>query len=146
MILDFRKIARTGKTEEEFFFEYVPREDLLSIPDAEIVSPVKINGKITLTGKHSAFVDAEVCFTIKGSCTRCLKDTEKTYFATIEEEFDQDDEYSYPVKNDTVDLSTVVEDKIIMTAPVSFLCREDCKGICYVCGKDLNEGACNHEK
>ena len=146
MILDFRKIARTGKNEEDFFFEYTPMEELLSIPDAKIVLPVTVNGTITLTGKHSAYVSAEVCFKVKGNCTRCLKETEKTFFATIEEEFDQEDEYSYPVKNDTVDLSTVVEDKIIMTAPISFLCKEDCKGICYVCGKDLNEGDCNHEK
>lgn len=146
MIIDFRKIARSGKSEENFYFEYVPKEGLLSFPDAEIIAPVKVEGTVTLTGKHSAYFDGEICFTVKGNCTRCLSETVKTFVAEISEEFDAEDEYSYPVKNDTVDLSTVVEDKIIMTAPVTFLCKEDCKGICFVCGKNLNEGDCNHEK
>lgn len=146
MIIDFRKIARSGKTEEDFFFEYTPEEDLVSIPNAEIIDPVKITGTVTLTGKHSAYIDAEICFSVKADCTRCLTPTVKEFVAEITEEVDADSEDSYPVMNDTVNLTKMINDKIIMTVPVSFLCKDDCKGICFSCGQNLNDGDCQCEK
>jgi uncharacterized protein len=146
MIIDFRKIARSGKTEEDFFFEYSPEEELVLIPDAKILSPVKITGKVTLTGKHSAYIDAEVCFSIEAECSRCLSVTVQDFVAEIAEEVDAEDEESYPVKNDTVDLTKIINDKILMTIPVSLLCREDCRGLCPTCGANLNEENCQCEK
>lgn len=145
MIIDFRKIARSGKTEEDFFFEYVPNESVIDIPDAEFSSPVKINGKAVLTDMHSAYISGEIYFKIKGACTRCLEPVEKEFFAEFAEEVDGQNG-SYPVKNDTVDLTRIIEDKIIMTIPVAFLCKEDCKGLCPKCGKNLNDGECECEK
>lgn len=146
MVIDFRKIARSGKTEEDFFFEYLPEEELLLLPDAKIVTPVKITGTATLTGKHSAYIDAEICFSVEAECTRCLTPTVKEFIAEITEEVDAEDEDSYPVKNDTVDLTKMINDKIIMTVPFNFLCKEDCKGLCLNCGANLNDGKCQCEK
>ena len=146
MVIDFRKIARSGKTEEDFFFEYVPEDAQSLIPEAEVLAPVKVSGKITLTGKHSAYLDAEVCFLVKADCARCLESTVKEFIAEITEELDAEDEDSYPVKNDTVDLTKIINDKIIMTVPLSFLCKEDCKGLCPKCGTNLNSGKCQCEK
>lgn len=140
MVIDLRKMVRSGKEEESFFFEYCPQISL-EIPDGKLVLPVKVEGKAELTGKHSVYIECEVCFTVSGSCTRCLKPTEKTYLADIAEEVDGSED-SYPIVNDTVDLSKIVDDKILTTIPVSFLCEENCKGICYKCGKNLNDGDC----
>ena len=141
MIIDFRKIIRSGKDEENFFFEYdsavVP-----DVPDGELVLPVKVCGNARLTDAHSAFIDCTITFTVKGSCTRCLKPTQKTFVEVLQEQVDKDDEDSYPVVNDTVDLSRMVDDKILTSVPISFLCDENCKGICPVCGKNLNDGDC----
>ena len=41
-----------------------------------------------------------------------------------------------------VDLTKAVTDRILLDLPMAFLCREDCKGLCPVCGADLNEGDC----
>lgn len=141
MIIDFRKIIRSGKQEESFFYEYSSPVEV-DVPDGELVLPVKVNGTVNLTGAHSAYIECEIEFTVKGSCTRCLKPTEKTFVETISEQVDRDDEDSYPVVNDTVDLSKMIDDKILTTIPVSFLCDENCKGLCPVCGKSLNDGDC----
>ena len=46
--------------------------------------------------------------------------------------------YDEPV----VALSPIAEERVQMAFPMKPLCREDCKGLCVVCGKDLNQGPC----
>jgi uncharacterized protein len=48
-----------------------------------------------------------------------------------------------PADADKIDLRNDVHDYAILAVPMKKLCREDCKGLCYKCGKDLNEGDCN---
>jgi uncharacterized protein len=40
------------------------------------------------------------------------------------------------------DVDLMVLEQIELAMPMSFICREDCKGLCYKCGADLNEKAC----
>jgi uncharacterized protein len=42
----------------------------------------------------------------------------------------------------TFDVDLMVLEQIELAMPMQFVCREDCKGLCYNCGADLNEGAC----
>ncbi len=42
-----------------------------------------------------------------------------------------------------LDINLVVLEQIELAMPMSFVCREDCKGLCYKCGADLNEGSCS---
>jgi len=57
--------------------------------------------------------------------------------ASLEEEED-----SYPLAGDRVELSEMLREHIILAAPMQPLCREDCRGLCSVCGQDLNERRC----
>ena len=71
MIIDLRKIVRSGREEESFFYEYdSPVKP--DIPDGELVLPVKVSGTATITGNHSVYIECEITFTVKGCCTRCL--------------------------------------------------------------------------
>lgn len=142
MILDLKKIRAKGKEEESFFFEYTPETDLLDMPNGELLTPVKISGEITLTDRHSAYVEGEIAFTVKGACTRCLAETEKEYIANFAEQVDDENENGYVVVNDRLDLTKIVNDAIIINTPVSFLCKEDCMGICAGCGVNLNVSEC----
>ena len=146
MILDLRKLKRSGKDQEDFFFEYAPQTELVDIPSCKIDGAVKVTGTVTLTGEHSCYVDGEVVFTIKGECTRCLSDAVNSYVAEFKEGIEENNPDGYSLKNDTVDLSVIVDDIIAMNVPVSFLCREDCKGLCVGCGTNLNYGECKCKK
>jgi uncharacterized protein len=44
-----------------------------------------------------------------------------------------------------IDLTPVLREYILLEIPISPLCRQDCKGLCPVCGNNLNESMCNHE-
>lgn len=54
---------------------------------------------------------------------------------------DDNDDY-IEVPDYTLDVDNCVQTDIILNLPVKFLCKEDCKGICPKCGKDLNDGEC----
>ena len=142
MIIDLKKLKRSGQEQSEFFFLYEPQENLIDLPDAKVVNPVRVNGTIFLTGEHSAFLEGQVNFNIQGSCTRCLTQTEKEYLLEFGEGVAQNNPDGYELKNDMVDLSKIVNDLIMINSPMTFLCKEDCKGICYNCGENLNESQC----
>lgn len=146
MIIDLRKIIRSGKTEEEFSFEYMPTETLISIPSATLQGTIVVQGNVFVTGNHSVFLEGMAKMTLVGECTRCLSHTENTYSFQFKENVDRDDEFSYPLKNDTIELDKIIDDLILTNMPVAFLCKEDCKGLCARCGANLNEGACKCEK
>lgn len=54
------------------------------------------------------------------------------------------DVYSY--QGEEVDLEPLLREQIILAVPFAPLCREDCKGLCPVCGIDLNTGSCTCDR
>ncbi len=45
-------------------------------------------------------------------------------------------------KTDFVDLTDELRQSIILALPSYPICRQDCRGVCPTCGKNLNEGPC----
>jgi uncharacterized protein len=44
--------------------------------------------------------------------------------------------------DDIIDLKETLREELLVALPIAPLCREDCKGLCAHCGKELNEGPC----
>ena len=83
---------------------------------------------------------------VLGPCQRCLADADLTVDARGIEYVrhgesgatgEDEDEEAYVVAHQ-VDLERWVRDLIAEELPVKFLCAEDCRGLCPVCGADLN--------
>jgi uncharacterized protein len=79
---------------------------------------------------------------LHGPCARCLEDAA----APVEvdsREIDQpggDDELRSPyVEDDVVDLRAWARDALALALPARILCGEECRGLCTVCGANLNE-------
>jgi uncharacterized protein len=45
-----------------------------------------------------------------------------------------------------IDLSVPVREEMLVSLPMSTVCRPDCKGLCPICGGNLNEEICHHEE
>lgn len=54
------------------------------------------------------------------------------------------DEATY-IDGYTLDVDQLVRNEILIGWPTKILCGEDCKGICSVCGQNLNQGTCDCE-
>jgi uncharacterized protein len=91
--------------------------------------------------------------TLSGPCMRCLEPAAPR-FAVDAREFDQPgggEELESPyVTDQEVDLAAWTRDALALALPAQLLCREDCAGLCPVCGENLNaaggrEGSHRHE-
>ena len=85
---------------------------------------------------------------LTGPCQRCLAESAfevpvrcVDYVADGESEGDDDEPY---VAGFALELERWVRDAIAEAMPSRLLCREDCRGLCPVCGADLNEAQGDH--
>ncbi len=109
--------------------------------------PVTASGEVKNTAgilELSAAVEADM--TVR--CDRCTTEfSQKLDFpvaVTLKADPDEDDyEDLFPLEGDGVDVCDVLETCFILGMDQKFLCREDCRGLCAVCGKNLNEGPCD---
>ena len=63
-----------------------------------------------------------------------------------EVEVDEDDLDVYSYQGEEVDLEPLLREQVILAVPFAPLCSEDCKGLCPVCGIDLNTGTCTCDR
>ena len=113
--------------------------------------PESPEAAITLTQTSSGLVlELELEARMIGPCVRCLADAGETlsiksreYQATSPGE---SDELTTPyLADDRLDLSAWAHDAVALALPDKILCREDCAGLCPVCGRDLNREPHEHE-
>ena len=158
MRIEVESLTEAGKP---FAHTYRPEEVALDEDEhARLASPATVEGsarrrgeEIRLRGKIGAEVEV--------SCDRCLAAVR----LPLEVEFDtafipqaseagktenvellSADMGLAAYEGDAVDLDELVREQILLTLPSRRLCREECKGLCPVCGADLNAGDCSCEQ
>ena len=107
------------------------------IPKAHVEAEYSFDGEgIAVGGVFSAITMVE--------CSRCLKEFEYQINFEFSEYYEKQpqEEATYKYTADLIELDRMLQDNIVMILPMRFLCREDCKGLCPVCGHDLNQGKC----
>jgi uncharacterized protein len=84
-------------------------------------------------------------------CVRCLTDFNLPLHADFTELYAftsnsiTDSDLIFP-ENGYIHLTTLVREYMLLDMPISPLCKDDCKGLCPVCGENLNEVTCNHDE
>ena len=88
------------------------------------------------------------------ACSRCLEDVQEEYQLDIKrvlnveqakayaDDGEESDEISY-IEDCTLDVDMLILDELYTVLPMNVLCNEDCKGICKVCGTNLNKSTCD---
>ena len=136
-----RTIDSVGESFEFEFSEKLPDFEYNGT-DYQVAEPITVKGLYHLGDSEvtvSAFVDASVI----APCDRCLVDTKIAISVQMNETFtlvDSEDTYQYSAN--TLVLDQAVIDNVVLNMPMHILCREDCKGLCHYCGKDLNKDNC----
>lgn len=122
----------------------------------ELISPSKldltlthVDQKILAQGtiETEAFLD----------CSRCLKEFKypiKAQFSELftklsqfprEEWEDIEEREAFSIIDGEIDLTFLVEQTVLLALPMKPLCDKLCRGLCPVCGKDLNKESHTHE-
>ena len=106
---------------------------------AALATPLEAD--LTLEGTSGGvFVRGGVRATVEHICHRCL--TEWQVPVAMEMAELVGGEGDYPMDGDEIDLEDPVRDALLLSLPLLPQCREDCLGLCSVCGADLNTGSC----
>ena len=90
----------------------------------------------------------EITAQLRCVCDRCAREYDCSKLtplsAVIVEKNDDnaDDPELFFLDGDEIDLDEILSTLFILDMDSKFLCREDCKGLCPRCGKNLNLGAC----
>ena len=144
MFLELEAVfAREGEL-KEINYEF-------SLQDDGFVTPVSVAGRV-VNKTGIVYLEARAGFDYSTSCARCGKPILRHASVPIRhilvshlDDENDDDDYII-VYNMRFDLDGLVTEDIYLALPPRFLCKEDCKGLCPYCGKDLNEGECGCKK
>ncbi len=90
-------------------------------------------------------VDGTVDTPWQGTCRRCLADTGGVAQSEVHELYQKvlTDPDAFELEGDLLDLEPLVREMVLLDAPSTPLCREDCAGLCPTCGTNLNEATCD---
>lgn len=82
-------------------------------------------------------------------CSRCLIEYGQDFGLELNEQFYSDPQAAesndgYKMDEQTVDLEPMLRDAIVLNIPIKPVHSVDCKGLCPVCGADMNTSNCRH--
>ncbi len=152
----------------KILIEDIPEEGLsvdlnesIQADNLSVVAPVVSRLELNKSGSE-IIIDGSLDTEVGMQCSRCLKDLRLSLNIPVNvvyhpiEEIDeageghparhalQNDEMDMEFYRDgVIDLSDLLREQLILNTQMKPLCDEACKGLCPVCGTDLNVGSCN---
>lgn len=133
-------VEMTEISHESFTYPILSK-DLLSLK----IEHIK-NRELLITGTCRLIVEIP--------CDRCLEPVETELMLDFSKDVDLDvpdgeqpeelDETNY-IDGYELDVEQLLCNEVLIGWPTKILCSDDCKGICNICGQNLNRGACSCE-
>ena len=135
----------TGKKLLQFDVE--PAELDITETELPVDGKIRIDGEISNVG-DVLLLQARVSTRVNRMCSRCLKEFTADSAAEVVEKYYpsgssgvENDAYVYEA--DIVDITEPLRESLLLAEPLKVLCKEDCMGICPVCGTDRNVHPCS---
>ena len=116
--------------------------------DVEMVN-ADVSGSITCTGGVLA-LSAKVDAVVRTACARCLQEitlpitfdfSETLVLSGQKTSADRDSVIFF--EGSEIDIGEIVINNLLLNISSKYLCKDDCRGLCPKCGKNLNEGDCD---
>jgi uncharacterized protein len=165
LIINLLDVPPSGR---EIHHEVEPAALSLSPDEGTVIGTFSCGGNLILTGERSAYFQGMLSGKVSRECVRCLALFEESLSLPCEAEFQKPsnaivstnvkgkgvkgrdvsveenapDEDVYRIIGNDIDLLPAIREHIILATPLQSLCKEDCLGLCQVCGTNLNEGMC----
>lgn len=118
---------------------------------------LRLRGTLTMAG-DDVFLRGTVSGEMRSTCVRCLEEAKLpvsipllTTFVEASDEDEEEEDANDDVDvatfdGDEIDLAPEIRDQLVLALPLHPLCREDCRGLCPVCGVNRNQKACKCEE
>ena len=129
-----------------------PFQASVELPEMEVLSDtirfedVVVEGEYFSTGDSRISLRATARAKVVSRCSRCLEPVQEAVRAEIDALYarqpDPEDPDLYVFEFHALELEDAVKDALLLELPLQFFCRPDCKGLCPVCGANLNRETC----
>jgi len=155
MIINLEKL----KSGPNKFYESLKESDLdFGKVDFQLID--KLEASILAT-KNRTNIELRINlnYTLKLTCSRCLESYKKNfseeglyYLKAGEEPLEEEkflleeDIYTLYYAVPEVDTIPLIRELVILSLPMKTLCSPECKGLCPVCGANLNKKDCGHSQ
>lgn len=120
-------------------------EPMVVLDDPVRFTSVCLKGTFTGAG-DSVRMTGTITADVESRCALCLEPVTTQVEAEVDVSFvkdaDPEDDEAFPLNGYRVDVQPVAEEALVLEIPMRFLCSEDCKGICPVCGANRNIAPC----
>lgn len=148
-------LSRIRAAREHYEKVYEPKAFATDQDSFRVVAPVALAFDIVEDRRQFRLV-GRVTTRLELACSRCLEpftwpvDSEfdlryqprSENTGEGEREVEEDDLATAFYENEEIDLGQLMREQFYLSLPMKPLCREDCQGLCVVCGTNLNRGAC----
>lgn len=125
-----------------------------TLPAADLgVDDDRISGDVTvdltaLSSIDGISVTGTISMPWRAPCRRCLAEVAGTSVIEVDEVYRDPgdavaDDDSFEITGDQIDLAPAIREYLLLELPDDPLCRDECAGICPVCGTDRNQGTCD---
>ena len=153
MLIDLRELLSGSQDERiekvsiesESFDTGIAKYSILEKPEFEL--------SITRIGKNKLEIKAEGFVVLDIPCDRCLEPVEMNIDFNVDDviEFNKTDSDEEQEEKDYIDgynldVDRLIFGELLVSIPGKILCREDCKGLCPVCGTNLNVAECGCDR
>ncbi|MBQ6892568.1 MAG: DUF177 domain-containing protein [Clostridia bacterium] len=129
-------------------------DGVVNLSGVTFPTPARVIGVITDNAGYMRMA-LSVTLPYVALCARCACEVRGEFAIDFErtvvpegmvEDAEEKDEDFVVAVNGMLDIDEQLTEVLLLDFPTRVLCKEDCKGLCQKCGKDLNEGECNCPK
>ncbi len=110
------------------------------LDNGKFIGEIEISGE-TVNENENVVIRGKIKCCKEFNCDRCLALSTEKQIHDFEEEID-----SAEIVENLFDIEELVRDTLIASQSIKNLCKVDCKGLCPVCGQNLNDGECSCER
>lgn len=145
MIIDLKRIFANENSEMKIEHS-LDMSDVDFMGNYPLKQPVKVSGSV-FNRAGVVSLNLLIEYTFAAPCDRCGIDTVHNHTVTVDKLLAtaierQESDTIITVPDMKFDVDEFVYSEVILDLPSKHLCKDDCKGICFKCGKNLNEGNC----
>jgi len=155
MLISLSEIMNLPNVEKTFVCPFEDDKVEISGETYGIIKKDDITVTVRNKGGKKLTIKATGDFTFSVPCSRCLEPQEVNVPISFENDIDMNlsasersqnlDETEY-INGYDLNVDRLVYEEILLGFPMKVLCDESCKGICCICGANLNHGECGCDR
>lgn len=127
-------INQIPKEGQHLEVSFNPAEMDMERQDIKFIDELHLSGWIFMI-EGELILEALLCCPIEFICARCLNPFSFNVSKNLK--------LTYSLKDrNFIDITEDIRHEVLLEYPISSVCRVDCKGLCKLCGQNLNEGDC----